>query len=67
MPYILNKTNGTPIAVVQDASIDQTTSLTFLGRNYAGYGEIQNENFLKCIYLIKRKVEKIAAGAEWFT
>jgi hypothetical protein len=49
MPYILNKTNGTPIAVVQDASIDQTTSLTFLGRNYAGYGEIQNENFLKLL------------------
>lgn len=49
MPYTLNKTNGTPVAVVQDASLDQTTSLTFLGRNYSGYGEIQNENFLKLL------------------
>ena len=49
MPYILNKTNGAIIATVQDASIDTTTDLTFLGRNYAGYGETQNENFLKLL------------------
>ena len=49
MPYILNKTNGTIVATVQDASIDRTTDLQFLGRNYAGYGEIQNENFLKLL------------------
>jgi hypothetical protein len=49
MPYILNKTNGIIVAVVQDASIDQTTDLQFLGKNYAGYGEIQNENFLKLL------------------
>jgi hypothetical protein len=49
MPYILNKTNGVPIATVQDASLDRTTDLVFLGKNYAGYGEIQNENFLKLL------------------
>ena len=49
MPYILNKTNGIIVAVVQDSSIDQTTDLKFLGKNYAGYGEIQNENFLKLL------------------
>lgn len=49
MPYILNKTNGTIIATIADASLDNTTDLTFLGRNYAGYGEIQNENFLKLL------------------
>ena len=42
MPYILNKTNGIIVAVVQDSSIDQTTDLKFLGKNYAGYGETQN-------------------------
>jgi hypothetical protein len=35
MPYILNKTNGIVVATVQDASIDQTTDLQFLGKNYA--------------------------------
>ncbi len=49
MPYILNKTNGTEITTVQDASLDLTTDLVFLGRNYAGYGETQNENFLKLL------------------
>ena len=50
MPYTLNKTNGNALPnVVQDAAIDQTTDLTFVGKNYAGYGEIQNENFLKLL------------------
>jgi hypothetical protein len=49
MPYIINKTNGTIVATVQDASLDTTTDLTFVGRNYAGYGEVQNENFLKLL------------------
>lgn len=49
MPYILNKTNGTIVATVDDASLDLTTNLTFVGRNYAGYGEVQNENFLKLL------------------
>jgi hypothetical protein len=49
MPYIINKTNGTVITTVLDASVDQTTDLTFVGRNYAGYGEVQNENFLKLL------------------
>jgi hypothetical protein len=49
MPYILNKTNGAIVATVDDASLDLTTDLVFLGRNYAGYGEVQNENFLKLL------------------
>jgi len=49
MSYILNKTNGSIIATVADASIDTTTDLIFVGRNYAGYGEIQNENFLRLL------------------
>jgi len=31
---------------VEDGTVDQTTDLKFIGKNYAGYGEIQNENFL---------------------
>lgn len=49
MPYILNKTNGAKLATLGDASIDQTTSLTLVGRNYAGYGEAVNENFIKLL------------------
>jgi hypothetical protein len=49
MPYILNKTNGSVIATVADGSINQTTDLTFVGKNYSGYGEIINENLLKLL------------------
>lgn len=49
MPYILNKTNGAVIAIVQDAAVDLTTDLTFVGKNFSGYGEVQNENFLKLL------------------
>jgi hypothetical protein len=49
MPYILNKTNGNVLATVNDAAVDLTTNLTFVGRNYSGYVEIVNENFLKLL------------------
>lgn len=46
MAYTINKFNGQPLITLQDASIDASTSLKFVGRSYVGYGEIQNENFL---------------------
>ena len=49
MPYILNKTNGAKLVTLQDATLDKTTDLTFVGRNYSGYGEVFNENFIKLL------------------
>lgn len=49
MPYILNKTNGAVLTTLGDASIDRTTDLTFVGKNYAGYGEIINEDLLRLL------------------
>ena len=49
MPYILNKTNGAILTTIEDASLDNTTNLTFVGRNYSGYGEVVNENFVKLL------------------
>lgn len=46
MPYIINKSDGTPLTTLEDGVLDSTTSIGLLGRNYTGYGEIQNENFL---------------------
>ena len=45
MAYTINRYNTTQLAVVEDGTIDQTTDLKLVGKNYAGYGEIQNENF----------------------
>jgi len=44
MPYIINNTNGSAVITVDDGSVDNSTSLTFVGKNYSGYGQIQNQN-----------------------
>lgn len=46
MAYVINKFDGSPLVVLEDGSLDTSTSIAFVGRNYTGYGEIQNENFL---------------------
>jgi len=46
MAYQVDKFNGTFLTSVEDGTIDTTTDLRFVGKNYAGYGEVQNENFL---------------------
>jgi len=46
MPYTINRYNGSVVTTVADGTVDTTTDLKLIGKNYAGYGEIQNENFL---------------------
>ena len=46
MAYQIDKFDNTLLTTVEDGTLDQTTNLKFIGKNYAGYGEIQNENFL---------------------
>lgn len=46
MTYRVDRYNGTFLTNVSDGTIDNTTDLKFVGRNYTGYGEVQNENFL---------------------
>jgi len=46
MSYTINRYNGTQVTVVADGTIDSTLSLKLIGKNYAGYGEVQNENLV---------------------
>ena len=46
MAYTINKYNAAQLTIVQDGTIDQTTDIKLVGKNYAGYGEVQNENFV---------------------
>lgn len=46
MAYIVNKYNGEELVVLQDGTLDTSTSIGLLGKNYVGYGEVQNENFV---------------------
>jgi hypothetical protein len=46
MAYQVDRFNGTFLVSVDDGTIDTTTDLRLVGKNYAGYGELQNENFV---------------------
>lgn len=68
MAYTIDRYNNTQLTVVEDGTIDQTTDLKFIGKNYAGYGEIQNENFL---YLLENfsggnPPPRAISGQIWF-
>ena len=43
MAYVINLTNGGSLVTVEDGTIDQSTSLKLVGKNYAGYGEIETK------------------------
>lgn len=50
MSYNLNKTDGTLLTELVDGILDiNTTDISLVGRNYAGYGEFINENFIKML------------------
>jgi len=49
MAFTINKTDGTILTTVQDGTLDQTTNLSLFGKNYAGYGELLNENQVKLL------------------
>ena len=50
MSYKLNKTNGALLVDLIDGQIDtETTDLTLVGRNYSGFGEFLNENYIKLL------------------
>jgi len=50
MAYTVTKTAGTVITTVADGTVDTTaTSLTLIGKNYAGYGIFLNENYVQLL------------------
>jgi hypothetical protein len=50
MPYIVTTTSGTSLATIPDNTVNTTTtSLTLVGKNYAGYGIFLNENYIKLL------------------
>jgi hypothetical protein len=50
MSYKLNKTDGSILTDLVDGTVDTTSSdLTLIGKNYSGFGEFLNENFIKVL------------------
>lgn len=46
MAYTINLTDGTIFATVADGTINTSSSMVLVGKNYAGYGEFLDENLM---------------------
>ena len=49
MAYTVNKTDGSIFAVVADGTLNTDSNVTLVGKNFAGYGEFLNENFVQLL------------------
>lgn len=59
MAYTINLTDGAIFAVIADGTINTDSSMTLVGKNYAGYGEFLDENF---IHLLENSANTTAPG-----
>jgi hypothetical protein len=46
MSYTINLTDGTVFATIADGTINTSSSMTLVGKNYAGYGQFLDDNFI---------------------
>ena len=69
MAYQINKTDGTIVATVADGQVDNlSTDITLIGKNYSGFGEALNENFIKLLenFSSTTQPEHPIKGQIWF-
>jgi microcystin-dependent protein len=69
MSYIINKRNGTQLTTIIDGTTDTTaSSLTLVGQNYIGWGEIFQENLVHLMENFARSAIPANAlvGQLWF-
>jgi hypothetical protein len=60
MAYTINLTDGTIFATIPDGTINTSSSMTLVGKNYAGYGAFLDENF---VHLLENSANNTAPGA----
>jgi len=68
MPYQIDRYALGTLTTVEDGTVDQTTNLKLVGKNYAGYGEIQNENFVHLLenFASANAPTRPLSGQIWF-
>jgi hypothetical protein len=60
MSYTINLTNGTLFATIPDGTINTASSMTLVGKNYAGYGQFLDTNY---IHLLENSSDTTPPGA----
>ena len=69
MSYLVNKTNGELIATLLDGQTNTSvSSITLIGKQVTGYGELQNENFLHILENFANSIDPShpLAGQLWW-
>jgi len=69
MAYTVTKTSGATLATIADGTVNTSaTSLTLIGKNYAGYGIFLNENYVKLLENFSNTTAPSAAvtGQLWY-
>ena len=67
MAYKLNKTDGTLLVDLIDGTLDTaSTSISLIGRNYTGFGEALNENFVKILENFANTSSAILLKDNWW-
>jgi len=69
MAYQINKTSGALLVNLADGQIDiNSTDITLIGKNYSGFGEAINENFVKMLenFASPSAPTKPLAGQIWW-
>ena len=68
MAYIINKTDNSVLTTLNDGTVDNTTDIVLIGKNYSGYGEYQNENFVKLLENFKNTSAPVSPleGQIWY-
>jgi hypothetical protein len=60
MAYTINLTDGNVFATIADGTVNTSSSMILVGKNYAGYGEFLDENF---IHLLENGANTTAPSA----
>jgi hypothetical protein len=60
MSYTINLTDGALFATIADGTINTSSSMTLVGKNYAGYGQFLDTNF---IHLLENSSNTTPPGA----
>ena len=60
MSYTITLTDGTIFAVIPDGTINTSSSMVLVGKNYAGYGQFLDTNY---IHLLENSSNSTAPGA----
>ena len=68
MAYTINLTDGNVFATVNDGTVNTASSVTLVGKNYAGYGEFLDENFIQMLENFAKTTSPAAplTGQLWF-